>query len=196
MGYDLLAAVFFIATTPLVLAGFVLFWVVNARDHEELASIWRAFAAKRGLGFIEPENDWPNRTSPIVTCTDGDAELRISARGREADVRTRLTVRPRSALLGRLVIRVDPHGADLRVLERPAGFARRIVTDRVRRGLLGFRQREQLTFRYQRGRVIIEWPGGERNDARLDEALRLGVEIARTIDAEFAGVASAHKPAA
>ena len=38
---------------------------------------------------------------------------------------------------------------------------------------------------YRRGRVIVEWPGGERNDARLDEAMRLGAAIAAAIAAEF-----------
>ena len=111
-------------------------------------------------------------------------------------MRTRLTVRPRGALLGTLAMVVEEHGVDFRVAERPAGFARRIVTDRVRRSLLGFRQRHELAIRYKRGAVVVEWPGGERNDARLDEARRLGVALAAAIDAEFVGVAEAHEPAA
>lgn len=196
MGYDLLAAVFFIAMTPIVIVGFVVFWIMNARDHEALARTWRSYAKQRDLGFLEPEGDWPNRTSPVLTWNEGATELRISAIGREADVRTRLTVRPRGALLGVLTMSAPEHGVDFHVRERPAGFSERIVTDRVRRALLGFRQRDKLVIRYKRGALVIDWPGGERNDARLDEARRLGLELARTIDAEFAGVARAHKPAA
>lgn len=196
MGYDLLAAIFFVAMTPMVIVGFIAFWVMNARDHEELAGTWRAYAKKRGLGFVEPAREWPNRTPPVITWSEGSAELRISAIGREADVRTRLTVRPRGALLGVLVMTAPEQGTDFHVTERPGGFSRRLVTERVRRALLGFRQRDKLVIRYKRGALVLDWPGGERNDARLDEARRLGQEMAAAIEAEFAGVANAHEPAA
>lgn len=197
MGYDLLAAILFVAITPVVIVGFVVFWMVNAQDHEELAAEWRAYAKKRGLGFVEPEGDWPNRTAPAITWTEGDAELRLSALGREAKVRTRLTIRPRSTLLGVLSVVIAEGGAghiDMR--ERPAGFAQRVLTTRVKRVLLGFRQRDRIVFAYRRGRVILEWPGGEKNDARLDDARRAGTELARAIDEEFAGAALVRKPAA
>jgi len=185
VGYDLLAAIIFVALTPFVLAGFVLFWVVNARDHEELASSWRSYARKRGLTFVEPEGDWPNRTAPAITWKDEGTELRIVAIGKEARVRTRLTIRPRSALLGTFAIVLHESGEPEVIRERPGDFTQRIVTDPVRRALLGFRQRERLTLGYSRGRVTLEWPGGEQNDARLDEARRVGTEIARTIDDQF-----------
>lgn len=199
MGYDLLVAITFVVMTPVVLVGFIVFWVVNARDHEELAASWRRHAAARGLGFVEPRGDWPNRTAPSMTWTDEVAELRITAIGREAKVRTRLVIRPRSALLGTLAMVIDEAGAgDVTVRERPVGFADRILTERVRRALLGFRQRDRVTVSYRRGRVTVEWPGGERNDARLDEARHVGEEIARTIDREFRGGAAQleRKPAA
>jgi hypothetical protein len=44
--------------------------------------------------------------------------------------------------------------------------------------------------------VILEWPGGEQNDARLDEARRVGAEIARAIEDEFVATAAVRKPAA
>ncbi len=199
MGYDLLVVVTIVVMTPVVIAGFILFWTVNARDHEDLAAQWRGYANKRGLDFVEPEGSWPNRTAPAITWSDDLAQLRITSVGREARVRTRLVVRPRGTLLGTLTVAIDAHGAgDLELRERPAGFAQRIVTDRVRRTLLGFRQRERVVVRYRRGRITVEWPGGERNDARLDEARKLGEELARTVDHEFRApaLAAVRQPAA
>lgn len=197
MGYDLLAAVLFIAITPVVIAGFIVFWLVNANDHEELAANWRRYAARRGLCFVEPEGAWPNRTAPAITWSEGTTELRLSALGREAKVRTRLTVRPKSTLLGALSVVIAEGGAGhIELRERPAGFARRVLTDHVKRVLLGFRQRDRITFAYRRGRVIMEWPGGEENDARLDDARRVGSELARAVDSEFTGTAMVRKPAA
>ena len=199
MGYDLLVAVTFVVMTPVVIVGFIVFWTVNARDHEDLAALWRGYARKRGLDFVEPEGDWPNRSAPAITWSDDLAELRITAIGSEARVRTRLVIRPRSTLLGTLTMAVDAPGAgDVELRERPAGFAQRIVTSDVRRLLLGFRQRDRLIVRYRRGRISVEWPGGERNDARLDEARRLGEALARSIDHEFhaTGLAAVRKPAA
>jgi len=192
VGYDILVAVTFVVLTPVVIAGFIVFWIVNARDHEELAALWRGYAKRRGLDFVEPEGDWPNRTAPVITWSDELAELRITSIGREARVRTRLVIRPRSTLLGTLAMVVDAAGAgDVELRERPAGFRQRIVTEDVRRMLLGFRQRDRITVRYRRGRITVEWPGGERNDARLDEARRLGEEMGRTVDREFRATALA-----
>lgn len=199
MGYDILVAITFVVMTPVVIAGFIVFWIVNARDHEELAALWRGYAKKRGLGFVEPEGDWPNRSAPAITWSDELAELRITTIGREASVRTRLVVRPRSTLLGTLAMVVGDAGAgDVELRERPAGFRHRIVTQEVRRVLLGFRQRDRVVVRYRRGRIIVEWPGGERNDARLDEARRLGAEMARAVELEFrsTALAAVRKPAA
>ncbi len=200
MGYDLLAAVFFVTITPLVVAGFVLFWIVNAGDHEDLARTWRAFAKARGVDLVPPEGEWPNRTAPTIAWAEDTAELRITTVGREASVRTRLTVRPRGTLLGTLAMQLPEHGTTpAKLTERPARFGDRILTERVMRLLLGFRQHDRLVVTYRRGRVVVEWPGGERNDARLAEAMRLGAEIARTIDDEFRATetrASARQPAA
>jgi len=197
VGYDLLAAVFFVVMTPVVLVAFVIFWVVNARDHEELATSWRRYARARSLDFAAPEGAWPNRTAPAITWTSGDATLCLTTVGREAKVRTRLTVRPRATLLGSLVWICDEGAAArVRMAERPAGFAQRIVDQRVQRALLGLRQRDRVTLGYRRGRVVVEWPGGELNDARLDEARRVGEAIARGVDEEFRRPALVRKPAA
>jgi len=185
--------------TPVVIVGFIVFWAVNARDHEELASVWRGYAKSRALDFIEPEGDWPNRTAPSIMWSTDVADLRITTVGREASVRTRLVIRPRSTLLGTLAMSIAAGGAgEIERRERPAGFSQRIVTGDVRRMLLGFRQRERLIVRYKRGRITVEWPGGERNDARLDEARRLGEAMARSVDDEFRATAvlAIRKPAA
>jgi hypothetical protein len=192
VGYDLLVAITFVVMTPVVIAGFIVFWIVNARDHDEVAALWRGYAKKRGLHFVEPEGEWPNLTAPTVTWSDDLAELRFTSIGREANVHTRLVVRPRSTLLGTMAMVVgDAAAGAVELRERPAGFAQRIVTEEVRRMLLGFRQRDRVTLRYQRGRITVEWPGGERNDARLDEARRLGEQLARTVDHEFRATALA-----
>jgi hypothetical protein len=194
VGYDLLAAIFLVAMAPFVIAGFAVFWMVNARDHDELASCWRSYANQRGFDFVEPEGEWPNRSAPSITWRDEEsgAKLRITAIGREARVRTKLTVHPKSTLLGMLAASIS-EGGTLHVRQQPSTFAQRILTDDVKRMLLGFRQRERVTIGYRRGRLNIEWPGGERNDARLDEARRMGLAIADAIDAEFRA-ASAHGP--
>lgn len=197
MGYDLLAAVFFILMTPVVIAGFCAFWVVNARDQEAVSSCWQSYARARGLAFVAPEGEWPNRSSAAITWTSDDAALRISTAGREAKVRTRLVVKPDATLLGTVVWIADEPGAGgVRTSERPAGFAQRILSPRVERALFALRQRDRVTLRYRRGRVIIEWPGGELNDARLDAARRLGEEVASAVAAEFRAPKLARKPAA
>jgi hypothetical protein len=190
VGYDLLAAIFFVLMTPVVLVAFVIFWVVNARDHEDLARSWRRYARTRALDFAQPHGEWPNRSAPAISWTSDHATLRITTVGREAKVRTRLTVRPRATLLGSLVWICDAGGAArIATKARPAGLAQRVVGERVQRALLALRQRDRVTLGYRRGRVTVEWPGGETNDARLDDARRLGDEIARSINEEF------HRPA-
>jgi hypothetical protein len=197
VGYDLLASVFFVFLTPVVIAGFCVFWMVNARDHEALASTWRAYARVRGLDFVAPEGEWPNRSSAAVAWKSGEAELRFTTVGREARIRTRLTVKPRETLLGSVVWVCDEAFAGrIRTEERPPGFAQRIVSAGVQRALLGLRQRDRVTLSYRRGRVTIEWPGGELNDARLDDARRLGEEVARAIAEEFRATARVARPAA
>lgn len=198
MGHELLAALFFFLLMPVVVIGFVVFWTVNARDQEEVASCWRGYAAKRGLRFVAPEGEWPNRTPAAITWREGDAEVRLTTIGREASVRTRLTVRPRAVLLGTVVWICDEGSAGrFQTSERPAGLAERVISARVKRLLLALRQRDRVTLAYRRGRVTIEWPGGELNDARLDDARRVSEELAHAIDAEFRAPASVRRqPAA
>lgn len=191
MGYDLLAAIFFVFLTPFVVLGFIVFWILNARDHEELAQAWRTYARRRGLEFVEPEGEWPNRTSPAILWSEGGANVRLTAIGREARVRTRLVVRPRSALLGMAVLSLDESGARVHEREHPAGFAKRISNATVVRSLHALHQRDRITLAYRRGRVTLEWPGGEQSDSRLDDARSIAAEVVATIEAEFRAPAAA-----
>ena len=55
----------------------------------------------------------------------------------------------------------------------PAGLARTTLTTEMQRRLVAFSMGQPLRFAYDRGWVSLKWPGHEKNDARLDEALRL-----------------------
>lgn len=194
MGFDLLAAMLFAALLPLVILGFVAFWIMTSRDREHVAATWERYAARHALAFAPPEGGWPNRTSPVISWQDGEVEYRLEPLGREGHSRTRLTIRPsRAKLLGKLSVAARSHVsgggsargledsaflAAYRVIEQPAGLARRVLTPEVRRALLAFRQGDSVTLGYRRGRALVEWPGGELNDARLDEARRLGDLVA------------------
>jgi len=193
VGYDLLAAAFFVLLTPIVLVGFVAFWVVTARDREEHGAFLEGYARARGLAFLPAAGEWPNRTSAAVEWSEGGVRMRLSVLGREARAKTRLTIRPRSTLLGALVATPDVETrAFVRTLrERPAKFGERILDERVTRALLGFCQRDRVVLTYRRGRVLLDWPGRETNDARLDQARLVASEIARAVDAKFRAAAAA-----
>ncbi|MDB4944356.1 MAG: hypothetical protein JWP97_3890 [Labilithrix sp.] len=198
MGYDLLAAVSFILLTPVVIVGFIAYWIVNARDHEELAGVWASYARARGITFEPPGGEWPNRTAPTLRWKIGRAELLLVVVGRESKVHTRLVVRPRSPLLGTLVwAAFGPGSGEIRQREHPRAFGARLVDERVHRALLSLRQRDRVSLAYRRGRVVVDWPGGERSDARLDAARTLGAELLRAIDEQYNAPARvADKPAA
>ena len=194
MGYDLIVAACFVLLTPVVIAGFIVFWIVNAQDHAVVAKAWSAYARSRGLRFVAPAGEWPNRTPPSVRWETSGAELRITTVGKEATVHTRVVVRPRAAPLGQLIWVCDDDRIAVR--ERPAGFKERMVSDRVERALHALRQRDKVSLSYRRGKVIVDFPGGELNDARLDAARTLGDEIASTLHAHLQPPRVAAKPAA
>lgn len=193
MGYDLIGGLLFAVLTPLVVVGFVVYWIVTARDREEHGAFFEAYARSRGLELVPAEGEWPNRTSAAIRWSTAQAEMRLSVVGRESRAFTRLTVRPSSTLFGELLATPDPETyAKLVVRARPASFQRRLVDERVERAILGFCQRDRVLFRYKRGRFALEWPGREANDARLDAARRVADEIVRIIDDEFRAGAPAH----
>lgn len=201
MGYDLLAAVFFAMLVPAVLVGFVAYWFATARARVHTERTWEGYAQRHGLTFQPAEGEWPNRTSAVLQWTDdAGTSFRLEALGREARIRTRLTVHPKVALAGSLSVAPlhavpeapAPAGLDdaaflatYRVIERPAGFAERVLTAEVRRGLLGFHLGDTVTLGYRRGNAILEWPGGEMNDARLDQARALAAGVADALRDAF-----------
>ncbi len=169
-----------VVVTPFVGLAFAGFYWSRARDRERLAGVWQSYARGRGLAFGAPSGEWPNRTSPSIRWTEDGIAYRIEARGAETNVSTRVVARPAVAIFGELfVTRPDgeaalregaaPLGSRLIVRTHPAGLAARVLTDDVKRALLGF-DLGSLSLVYRRGEVSLGWAGGEENDARLDEA--------------------------
>lgn len=185
MGYDLLAAVLFVVLLPLVLGGFVLFWLLTNRRRDALEERWAEYAATRGLDLVPAEGEWPNRTNPAMTWTVGSTRFRLGVRGRERHVATRLEIRPEGALAGTAVF--SPASGTFRVKERPTGMVDRLLDERARRALLAFPQGDEVVVTYRRGKIVLMWPGGETNDARLDEARRLGEALAGAVEDAFRG---------
>jgi hypothetical protein len=179
-----------VVVTPFVGLAFAGLYWSRARDRERLAGVWRSYARGRGLAFGAPSGEWPNRTSPMIRWTEEGVAYRIEARGAERSVSTRVVARPSVAVFGELfVTRPDgeaalregavPLGSRLLVRTHPAGLAARVLTDDVKRALLGF-DLGSLSLVYRRGEVSLGWAGGEENDARLDEASAV---VRRVIDA-------------
>jgi hypothetical protein len=167
-----------IVVTPLVAFGFISIYWGHTRDRERLSTAWGAYARRRGLTFGPPVGEWPNRTPPTVQWTENGDTYRIEAHGAEATVSTRVIGRPSVAFMGELVVarrgsegagygETQPLDHRLVVRSHPAGFADRVLTNEVKRALLGF---DPLTLFYRHGEVCLAWSGGEENDARLDEA--------------------------
>jgi hypothetical protein len=168
-----------VVVTPIVGLAFAGFYWSRARDRERLAGVWQAYARGRGLTFAAPSGDWPNRTPPSVRWTEDGVSFRIEARGAEAEVTTRIVARPVVAVFGELFVTrrdgeasqkagAEPLGGRLVARTHPAALAARVLTDDVKRALLGF-DLGSLSLVYRHGEVSLGWAGGEENDARLDE---------------------------
>lgn len=199
MGYEILAAFVGVVLLPLVLLGFIAFWAMTARERRAIEDGWETYAARRQREYVPARGEWPNRTSPSVRWKANDVRYELSVVGVEGNARTRLVAWPHESLLGRFVIgsknRVKNDGAkDLddaffqaafAVSERPAGIAARALDAAARKALLGFWQRDDIVLGYRRGKLILEWPGRESNEARIDEAERVLGELARSVDEAF-----------
>jgi hypothetical protein len=185
-----------------VMLGFVAFWRLTNRERAALEEHWRGYAARRGLEYLEAAGDWPNRSSPAVEWTRGAVRFRLGSLGKEARARTRLVAWPRAKLLGALAIGTSPGGTDgtgdlgiddkfftdaFRVREQPRGFAARVLDRPARVALLSFRQGDDVSLVYRRGRLVLEWPGREWNDARIDEAERVLADLVRAVEDAFHG---------
>lgn len=197
MGYDLIGAVLFAALTPLVVLGFVAFWMMTNRERSDLERAWETWAAARGRELVPARGEWPNRTSPAVRWTADDVSFVLTVVGAEARARTRLVARPRGRLLGSFRVRAGVAGAGeskvgdayfaqaFALRERPAGLAARVLDDESQKALLRFRQRDDISLSYHRGRITLEWPGRESSDARIAEAEHVVAALVRRVDEVF-----------
>jgi len=197
MGYEILVALFMTVLLPVVLLGFIAFWAMTSRERAVIEDSWRSYAVARHREYVPARGEWPNRTSPTVRWVSDELRLELSVVGAEANARTRLIASPRGKLLGSFTVgpKSRHRGSGgisdsafesvYGVTERPNGFAARVLDRRARRALLGFRQHDDVILSYRRGKLILEWPGRESNDARLDEATRVIRELARGVDHAF-----------
>ncbi|HVH41795.1 MAG TPA: hypothetical protein VM925_05610 [Labilithrix sp.] len=207
MGYEILVALFLVVLVPLVVLGFIAFWMMTSRERAAIEDTWRSYALTHDREYVPARGEWPNRTSPSVRWLKGDLRLQLSVVGVEANARTRLVAWPRGKLLGSFA--VEPrngrrteavHGIDnaafvsaFAVTEKPAGLAARVLDDRAQRALLGFWQKDEIVLSYRRGKLVLEWPGRESNAARMDEAARVMSELARAVDDAFENAGSSGK---
>jgi hypothetical protein len=196
-GYDAIAIVLVIVSLMLGLA------IIIGRDRlrrgteDELSAAWRRYARSHKLSFVDPAGEWPNRSTPRIT----GSTLAISAHREGESLATRLELKPKEAMLGRLLVtteddestdlasvdsehaRIDP---DLRIHAAPPAFATTVLTQDVVKALSAFRMGTWVRLEYDRGRVVIEWRPGEMNPARIDEARRLAARLAKVVNDAFA----------
>ena len=195
-GLDLIAAL------TVLVAIAVAFSIVIGRDRmrrgdeNEVGRIWAAYARTQKLSYVAPEGDWPNRSVPRLVSDNLQIVL-----VREGDrVITRLELRPRESMLGRIIVTTEPSSTDLpavalqtkdldhalHAFAKPPSLAESVLTRDVLRAIAAFRMGSALRVEYEKGRVILEWKSGEVNAARLDEARRLAALLARSLSAAFA----------
>jgi hypothetical protein len=184
VGYDILLAVLCIAIVPLVLAGFVGYWIVTAHDRGALETAFAHYARSRRLELIPARGEWPNRSSPEVRWLDDGARYRLWVRGSEGKRTTSIEIQPAQAVLGRALISLAS-SAHWQVEEQPVGLAERVMGDTIRNALSAFRQGDAVRIELRRGRATLSWPGGECNETRLDEARALAFALSERLNAAF-----------
>lgn len=187
MGHELLMAFGIFIATPVVVSGFIAFWMMTNHERQALEDHWRAFAEKRAREYEPAEGEWPNRTSPAVTWMADGVRYRLEARGKEGGALTRLVAWPDVKVLGVVQVKVD----DGRIAFTRVRVAQRLLTHEVRRRLLGFSQGQPVAFSFRRGRLLIEWAGRETNDPRIDEAEQVLAVAVRALRDAFVSAAAA-----
>ncbi len=203
MGWEILLALFLVVLAPLTVLGFIAFWALVSRERAHIEEAWQTYAARHDREYVPARGEWPNRTSPSIRWVDQDLRFQLFVVGVEANARTRLVVWPSGKLLGSFVVRPRRGREDERlgsgdaafesafvVSTRPAGLALRVLSERARRALLGFWQRDDVVLTYRRGKLILEWPGREFNDARIDEAVRVMRSLANGVEDAFRSTAA------
>jgi hypothetical protein len=201
LGIDLFIAVVVVFSIVLTIFLLTMGERIRRDDELEVGRVWASYARKKGLSYVAPEGEWPLRSTPrlvsddlqIVLIRDGDARI------------TRLEIRPRDSMLGRLIVTTHDDVADLpcvklkddmldpafRVFATPASLAETVLSREVARAISSFRMGRALRVEYERGRVVLEWQAGELNDARLDEARKLAETLGRSLSQAFVAGASA-----
>jgi hypothetical protein len=195
VGYDILAIALLIVSVTVATGWILARDGMRRGDEVEVGRVWASYARARGLVFEDGEGEGPARTLPRVLSDD----LQITVIRDGERLATRLVLRPRHAMLGRLVVTTDDDAADLpaipldsqtmdaalHVFASPKTIVASVLSNDVVRALSGFRMGGFLRFEYGRGRVALEWKNGELNAARLDEARRLATLIADAVNDAF-----------
>jgi hypothetical protein len=199
-GYDAIVIVLVVVSLALGLG------IIIGRDRlrrgteDELAIAWQRYARSHKLSFVAAQGEWPSRSTPSIV----GATLSITAHREGESLATRLELKPKETMLGRLVVTSEDDDAtdlaridadqmetggidhELRVYAAPASFAPRVLTKDVAKALSAFRMGTWVRLEYDRGRVSIEWRPGETNPARIDEARRLAARVAKVVNEGFA----------
>jgi hypothetical protein len=199
-GYDAIVIVLAVLSVALGLG------IIIGRDRlrrgteDELAQAWRNYARSHKLSFVAAEGEWPSRSTPSIV----GATISITAHREGESLATRLELKPKETMLGRLVVTSEDDEAsdltliepqdmetsaidlELRVYAAPASFAPRVLTKDVAKALSAFRMGTWVRLEYDRGRVSLEWRPGETNPARIDEARRLAARVAKVVNEGFA----------
>jgi hypothetical protein len=166
VGYDLIGAVLFAALTPLVVLGFIAFWVFTNRERARIEDAWETYAAKHTREYFPAHGEWPNRKSPGVRWIQNSITYELTVIGIEGGARTRIMARPSHRIDGNFTLRFDDERLDAN----------------AKRALVGFGQHLDVTLKCRRGRLILEWPGREANEARLDEATSVVTKCVLAMD--------------
>ena len=178
--------------SPLVLAGLIGVWWLIALGRDRVATGWKRYAASRGLAFVEPTGEWPNRTPPAISWADAKGRYRVEALGAEAFAYTQVVGRPEVAVLGTFSLASGAGGSShitgdalidsrFSVDAEPADLATRLLNDEVKRGLVAFGIGRAGSLTYERGDVTLRWAGAEENESRLDEARALARGVVRAL---------------
>lgn len=191
---------------PAVIAGFWLRYRFASAEKARFEGIWERYARARSRDFSPSSGVWPNIDSARVTWQDEHGSFVLESVLREGEVCTRVSVRPPELLLGQILVSTEDGNRTLAVAEslagegepvdrvfasayfvreRPAGFARRMLTEDVRKRLLAFRMGGYAALRYRKGHVSVVWRGGEENPARIDEAAELLRRASAAVSSAF-----------
>lgn len=182
--FDVCLLLVALLSTVGVVLGFIAFYADREASRISVGTCWQPWAARRGFAFVPSTGEWPNTTSPRVEGRVDFGEFTLETVRRGERISTRLVARPPDALCARLVCTTASEPRTERVGDAafdaqfsttcaPKGTAARLIGSQLSRALQAFALGGDLRFEYERGHIALLWPGEERSDARLDEALRL-----------------------